>query len=358
MSSESFKDCFSESYFQARDRFRSAAARHDASLIALATDCDEQLTMDIAVLGNRNSDRALVVSSGLHGVEGFLGSAVQLAWLDKFVGSNIRIVLIHALNPFGYANLRRWNENNVDLNRNFFSDDDPNAFRSNNDAYAKLNNLLNPKSPPSKWDFFTLKALWVIARMGMPVVKQAVASGQYEFPKGLFFGGKISNWTAQCVQTHFPNWIGSASEIIHLDYHTGLGKWGDCVLLLEDDASSDWFANACPSTRREITDNTATAYRSSGSMGAYLLKTMSHLNYRFGLVEYGTHDSVKVVSALRSENQTHFYADANSDTTRSTKNILLECFCPADARWRAQVLEHGFGLIDQTHTYLRDALSV
>jgi hypothetical protein len=27
-------------------------------------------------------------------------------------------VLVHALNPFGFAMLRRWNEEGVDLNRN------------------------------------------------------------------------------------------------------------------------------------------------------------------------------------------------------------------------------------------------
>lgn len=33
------------------------------------------------------------------------------------------IVLVHAVNPFGFLNNRRWNENGVDLNRNFLVED-------------------------------------------------------------------------------------------------------------------------------------------------------------------------------------------------------------------------------------------
>ncbi len=49
------------------------------------------------------------MSSGLHGVEGYFGSAVQLAWLHGVRAGCIRIpsgtavVLVHAVNPHGFA---------------------------------------------------------------------------------------------------------------------------------------------------------------------------------------------------------------------------------------------------------------
>ena len=65
----------------------------------------------------------------LYGVppENVVGSAVQLAWLSQrhrtlSVPEDAAIVLVHALNPFGFAWRRRWNENKVDLNRNFLDD--------------------------------------------------------------------------------------------------------------------------------------------------------------------------------------------------------------------------------------------
>lgn len=75
---------FSTSYDEARRRFREAAAVAGATLceypIGKRIANGQALTIDIAVLGPEGAP-TLVTSSGVHGVEGFLGSAIQLAWL-------------------------------------------------------------------------------------------------------------------------------------------------------------------------------------------------------------------------------------------------------------------------------------
>ena len=82
----------------------------------------EALAIDSAYVGKPRAARLLVLSSGIHGVEGYFGSAVQLAWLDALAHRaptvETGVLLIHAINPYGFAWRRRWNENNVDLNRN------------------------------------------------------------------------------------------------------------------------------------------------------------------------------------------------------------------------------------------------
>ena len=81
--------------------------------------------MDVATVGSLVPERAVVVTSGIHGVEGFAGSAVQTEWLRRLgqgkaaVPDRVRLVFAHALNPYGFAWIRRANECNVDLNRNF-----------------------------------------------------------------------------------------------------------------------------------------------------------------------------------------------------------------------------------------------
>ena len=78
------------------------------------------MVMALSPSGRR--DRALIVSSGLHGVEGPFGSAVQVAALPHLAAlheSGMRVVLIHALNPYGFAWGRRVDAANVDLNRAF-----------------------------------------------------------------------------------------------------------------------------------------------------------------------------------------------------------------------------------------------
>ena len=100
---------FSESYFAARCRFREAAAARNASLTTLRVG-SAQYTIDVAIVNEHLlADRVVMVSSGVHGVEGFAGSATQLAILHGDIPSDVCVVLVHAVNPFGFAELRRWN---------------------------------------------------------------------------------------------------------------------------------------------------------------------------------------------------------------------------------------------------------
>ena len=119
--------------FPREKRFLAAAARlrlpHHALPIHAPSPNDEPLTIDIAVAGPAKPKSALVLSSGVHGVEGLFGSAVQLAFLERLsagwrLPQGAAVVLIHAINPFGFAWRRRFNENNVDLNRNFLLPDE------------------------------------------------------------------------------------------------------------------------------------------------------------------------------------------------------------------------------------------
>ena len=153
---------FSRTYADARRRFMDAAAKVGAELTSYEIDAesDEQLSIDVAVLGG-DQDSAIVVSSGVHGVEGFLGSAIQLAWLDNLnertSDRDVRCVLIHGVNPFGFSKLHRFNEDNVGLNRNFLASKDDCVGAPV--EYAGLGHFLNPKSAPSRFEPFKLKAI-------------------------------------------------------------------------------------------------------------------------------------------------------------------------------------------------------
>ena len=154
--------CFSSSYSEARHRFLDAARAVNADVHSHALDAasPDKLAIDVATLGEPH-DPALVISSGIHGVEGYFGSAVQLALLQQLKlanhRKNIRYVLIHGVNPYGFAQGRRVNEDNTDLNRNFMLN--VSAYAGAPEGYARLNGLLNPPSPPSRFEPFKLKML-------------------------------------------------------------------------------------------------------------------------------------------------------------------------------------------------------
>ncbi|MCH5378139.1 MAG: M14 family metallopeptidase, partial [Planctomycetes bacterium] len=104
---------FSPDYATARDRFRAAVSRLgwqlEAQSIGVAGPSGEDLTIDVGWSSGGDPDRVLVLSSGVHGVEGFFGSAVQVALLQRWASAappSTRCVLLHGLNPFGFAWLR------------------------------------------------------------------------------------------------------------------------------------------------------------------------------------------------------------------------------------------------------------
>jgi predicted deacylase len=295
----------------------------------------------------------VVLSSGVHGVEGFMGSAIQLAWLDQFDVKNAsggpRFVLIHAINPYGFVNLRRCNEDNVDLNRNFQADDV--NYSGSSPLYGQFNGLLNPSHPAGRFDTFRLSAIWNVLRYGLPAIKDAVAGGQYDYPSGLFFGGHSAGQSTQIVQANIADWIGDAQQIVHIDFHSGLGKFADYRLLLVQPASDpecDWYRAVFDADRIEpLRAANGSAYVAAGAMGTWLRSRFADRQYHFLTAEFGTYGPLRVLAALRRENQVHHYNDRKDRIYESAKRELLECFCPLSQRWREQVLETGRELIAQ-----------
>ena len=157
-------NAFSPNYITARERFRAASSSlgysHTAYPINQVSPKGEELTIDVAISSAEKFKRVVVISSGLHGVEGFLGSAIQLILLEKLksiplLPADTKLVLIHALNPYGFAWRRRWNENNIDLNRNFLLSGK--VFEGSPQDYSKFNSFLNPTSPPSLFEPYLIK---------------------------------------------------------------------------------------------------------------------------------------------------------------------------------------------------------
>ncbi|MDP6580141.1 MAG: DUF2817 domain-containing protein [Vicinamibacterales bacterium] len=347
-------DLFSPSYEVARRRFRDTANEAGATLEQHPVDPGADLTIDVATLGHANPRWAVVVTSGLHGVEGFFGSAIQLAWLTRLKSGGPlpgggAIVLIHAVNPYGFARLRRTNEDNVDLNRNFLDTRD--SYTGAPAAYAALDPFLNPASPPSLLEPFRLKALWHIKRNGLPMLKNAVAGGQYRFPRGLFFGGYGPAAATRIMQQHLAAWLGGAQRTIHIDLHSGLGAHGRYRLLLAESmrpSQSEWYRDTFGSEVVEPLDSVdGTAYDASGTLGGWAMRHLSDTRYRFVGAEFGTYPILRVLGALRAENRAHFFSRPDVGAFRRARNELLECFCPHDRRWRELVVAQGLAIIDQ-----------
>jgi hypothetical protein len=347
-------------YHDARDAFRAAAAQSGAALAAIPCDDDPTLTVEVARLGpDLEAARAVVlVTSGLHGVEGPFGSAVQIGWLRSARGPlppGVAVVLVHALTPAAYVAGRRFDAENIDPNRNFLPPGA--AYAGGPPLYAQLDPLLNPRTPPPRFDAFLPRALLALARHGWLPVKQAVAGGQHDHPRGLFFAGKGPGSTHRLVAAAIDGWIGPAARIVHLDYHTGLGPRGRLALLLEPETPPDRVGMLRHhfGAGRVHWQPPRWAYTLAGSLGGWCLARFPDRPYDFFTAEFGTEPSLATVAALRNENRAHWWADPQSPAYHRAKARLREAFVPSSPRWRNRCVSAGMNLIDEAIASARDA---
>jgi hypothetical protein len=339
---------FSPDYLSARERFRAAARAAGAALDALELDAPgprgEALTIDIARLGEASARRVLLHTSGLHGVEAYAGSAIQLAALaaPPAPPAGCALVLVHVLNPYGMAWLRRANENNVDLNRNFVAPGERREGAA--PLYARLDALLNPASPPGA-DGFLLRLVALAARHGLRAIKQAIAEGQYEFPRGLFYGGAALEPGPRLYLEWLQRNVPPSAYLLALDAHTGLGPWGTDTLLLEPGVAATPPERLARELGRSLVDPSAgrAAYRIRGGMGRALPGALPGARVDFVLQEIGTRPVLSVLRALREENRCHHYGAKRVD--HPARQALREALCPAEPAWRRRAIVLGLALL-------------
>lgn len=352
--------CFSPDYIAARARFRSSTmALASSGLkpelhawgIGQTGPDGEELTIDVAVLGAKQAEKVVVVSSGLHGVEGFMGSAMQAALLEETFPknpppANTRVVLLHALNPYGFAFVRRVNEDNVDLNRNFLLPDEP--YAGSPDGYDALDDLLNPPRPPSTFEPFLAKAAFAILRKGLPALKNSVAGGQYDYPKGLFFGGHGPSRTMSLLDQHLPGLVGDKARVYHIDFHSGLGKSGTYKLLVDHEAGGPGAEALVQrfGSHVEPWDKTGVSYSIRGGMGKWAKHKFGE-RYDVLAAEFGTVNVLANIRAMRTENQVHHYGGPDHPWHKRSKELFMGVFAPAARAWRDEVVAKGVAIVER-----------
>jgi hypothetical protein len=324
---------FSRDYAQARARFRAATSATEHGHF----DVDPDHSIDWAWVGPADASRVLLYTSGLHGVEGFGGGAAQLEALSLERGEEA-ILYVHALNPWGWANLRRVNEQNVDLNRNFHP---PGGWEGADPAYAALDGLLNPHTPPGGFELFWLAVAGSVLRHGYGALKNAVVSGQYRFPKGLFYGGDALQPGPAWVLPFLEERLRHRERVVHIDWHSALGKYGDRTLLLEGKVAAEELARvrAALGDVRSWDPADPQGYLIRGGLTGALLERLAGVRYDGLTCEFGTLPNLGVLARLRAENRLHHWGEPTTD--HPAKQGMREAFAPLDPAWQGRVLEHA-----------------
>jgi hypothetical protein len=344
-------------YEHCRARFRRAVARAGgdarAHPISAPGPDEETLTVETAAFGVRRPRRALVIASGVHGVEGFIGSALQCDFLKRGVAASlpadVALLFVHAVNPWGMAWGRRQNESNVDLNRNWQRDQGV-PFR--NDAYAVVHPLVCPDArerPPIDDVLAAVNAL--AQERGVAWVRDAITVGQYSHPDGLHYGGARTEASTAIVEAAVAEHLDGVERLLTVDLHTGHGPRGSLTLLCDqppDSAQHRFLANLLGRATVEATTGNAAATTglkagqiANGLGGLFPGATAYATSAEFGTVS----DARQLVMTVLE--QWAFRHDRRGDP--SCRDIVAgyrACFTPDDHDWTSTCMTRGRALLE------------
>ena len=339
-------------YRALRERFLKAASALGADLSEyphpLAGPFGERLFTDVAWIGPPDARKVLVALSGTHGVEGYYGSDCQSRWLESLKGralpEGVAVLMIHLINPWGTAWMRRVNEDNLDQNRNYLNFARPlpdnRAYRDVHALYA-CEQLRGPLRDQAD-DLFDA----AIAERGWSGLMSVVEAGQYEFADGLFYGGKGPSWSNRTLRSIVARQLSGVEVAACFDLHTGAGDYGHPMLMsivesgypaLKDAQAlfGPWLFTLI--TGANQISATGVAATSTGYTSQMLLDALPGVHLMPFVIECGTYLGAEVHQHLRDDHWLHLHGDPLDETGRAIKQGLLEQFYPADPDWQEVV---------------------
>jgi hypothetical protein len=341
--------CFPASYADARARFhdacRGAAVEVDAYANPRSGPDREALATDVAWVGPRDARAVLVVVSATHGVEGFPGSGAQVDWLrgarPAVLPEGVAALLVHAINPHGFAWLRRVTEEGVDLNRNFVDFASP---LPQNPGYDRLADAL----VPAALDDATLAGADARidayrAEHGEDCLMVARSAGQYRHPGGMFYGGTEPTWSRRTLERIASDFELHRRELVAVvDFHTGLGPFGYGEPICAHTLGTANVARAAKWYGRSVTQpalGTSSSVEKTG-LAEYGWERLLGERVTFIALEYGTYPPQSGLRVLRADHWLHNAGalEWSDPTTRRIKREIRLHFAPETLDWREMVL--------------------
>jgi hypothetical protein len=347
------------SYRQAREEFLDAARAAGARLRSHAhTELGlegEALSVDVAEVGPEDAAHVVVVVSGTHGVEGYLGSALQrhhLAALGDAPTDGPAIVFIHALNPYGFSWVRRVNEDNVDLNRNFV---DWSQDRPDNAEYGQLADSLVPEDwSQESQDRTILELMAKLEEVGVDRLQQIVSGGQYVHPTGVFYGGSGPVWSHRWLREFLAERLAGVERAAIIDLHTGLGPWGFGELISSEGPGSAAYRRQS-AWWGEVTstlDGSSVSADIAGDWLAAAPAIVPDTEVTGIAIEYGTVDSISVLQSLRADAVLHANGDPTGPDAEAIRAQVRAAFADDDPAWLATCTERYAAVVDAAIRHL------
>ena len=299
----------------------------------------------------------IVLTTGVHGIEGYIGSVMlDVFWNEVYPTVNSEdtgVLIVANVNPYGMKYHRRYNENNVDLNRNFILNWESFDLSTNKD-YPKVFDFLGPKKTMGNlfWHeagFYASVAKQAVVN-GVATITNALTGGQYEYPEGVYYGGVEDQESTVYLKNVFEGTLESEYEnIIHIDIHSGYGPRYTMVIFNSIyDTMTEAEAKKLYNYEDIIAFDSESFYPTTGDTTDFYYRLRDKLGtdtklystcFEFGTLGDGLLDSVMSLKYTVEENQNHWYPSKNKITNATIKERYLRMFYPSETAWREKTIE-------------------
>lgn len=345
----------------------------NAEAIPMRGMVGERLASHVAILGNPEARDTIWISTGLHGCEGPAGTMLAVWILDHVrameerLGRDVRVVLVHNLNPWGASYFSRFTRDGVDPNRNFrrrFPSTD--RYCALTPDYLRLDRHLNPRELSLATELWHMGMLWAKSKLvHSRRIMRMVALGQRVDANKLLFVGRRPSQTNLITRSIIRRFSSDEPGIdVHIDIHTALGRrlsheQPPLVLTIYDPQSPE--QQLTESIYDSVGDvaTTRDGTWSGSHVGtieqAFFDELPSSRRYLGACVELGTVSITAAIAAvwrhqavLRSPDR---YSTWYSERAR---RLMYDVFYPRDDRWRAEVVPSLHRVVQRAVTTLRE----
>lgn len=357
---------YSEYFFNSYDEIRLhleervAKLRNDGVAVEVseyAVDESDNLYIDnIYLPSTAEKENLIVLTTGVHGMEGYIGSVMLDVFFEEIYPdidiAKTGILVVANVNPYGMKYMRRYNENNVDLNRNFIIDWD-NFDMSSNKDYPEVKEFLQPEGKIGNafWHeagFFLNLAKEALTK-GADKVSDALLTGQYEYPQGVYYGGNGDEISTAYLKGVFSNCLdGEYENIVHIDIHSGYGPRYNMVIF-----NSVYETMTEAETKKAfgydyvISHDSESFYATTGDTTDYFYRLAESKNtdkelfstcFEFGTIGDSFIDSILSLKYTVDENRQHWYPTENKVAGEVVKENYNELFYPTEKEWREKTV--------------------
>lgn len=361
-SSYPYQDAFITDYDAIRERFLGHVDTFSSQWQQVKTfshpiDPADNLYIDSILLeAEETKDNLIVITTGVHGIEGYVGATMLEVFIDNFLPnldqSNTGVLMITNVNPYGVKYQRRYNENNVDLNRNFIFD--WTAFNLNtNTDYPKVQSFLQPTTPIKNMALheigFLGGVLKQVATNGVSTLSNALLGGQYSTSEGVYYGGTGDEKSTAYIKEVFKETLDSGyKNIIHLDLHSGYGpRYNMTIFNSQSEKMTEEETKAAFSYDTVIAADSKGFYPTNGDTTEYFYKLLEKENvpvelystcFEFGTLGDDFLSSVQSMKYTIDENRNHWFPTSSKITQKILEQRYMEMFFPSEPLWREKAV--------------------